>query len=76
MKLCGRDGWLGGHQAGLVIRRLTAQHPGKNGREAELWGHPSKLAGPATLHSGLERSRGPRGGGEGGELEARQPGPA
>lgn len=47
--LCEGDGWLGGHQAGLVIRRLTAQHPERSGREAELWGHPSQLAGPAML---------------------------
>lgn len=45
------DEWLGSHQAGPVIRRLTAQHPERNGREAELWGHPSRLAGPVMLCS-------------------------
>lgn len=41
-----------------MIRRLTAQHPERNGREAELWGHPSKPAGPAMLHSGVEVRQG------------------
>lgn len=41
-----------------MIRRLTAQHPERNGREAELWDHPSNLAGPAVLHSGVEERQG------------------
>ena len=41
-----------------MIRRLTAQHPERNGREAETWGHPSKLASPARLHSRMKRSKG------------------
>lgn len=46
------DEWLGS-QEGLVIRRLTAQHPERHGREAELWGHPSRLAGLVMLCSGM-----------------------
>ena len=53
-----RDRWLGEPQAELVIRRLTTLHPERNGREAETWAHPSKLAGPARLHSGMKRSKG------------------
>lgn len=48
----------GGHQAGLVIRRLTAQHPESSGREAGLRGRPSELAGPAALHGETEESMG------------------
>lgn len=41
-----------------MVRRLTAQHPERNGREAGLWGHPSKLAGPAVLHRETEERHG------------------
>lgn len=41
-----------------MIRRLTAQHPERSEREAELWGHPSKLAGPAMLHSEMRERPG------------------
>lgn len=57
-RLCEGDGWLAGHQAGLVIRRLTAPHPERNGREAELGDHPSELTGPAELYSEMEERQG------------------
>lgn len=41
-----------------MIRRLTAPHPERNGREAELWGHPSELAGPAKLYGKMEERHG------------------
>lgn len=47
------DEWLSSHQARPAIRRLTAQYPERNGREAELRGHPSRLAGPVMRHRGM-----------------------